>query len=350
MANVYAVKSGNWSDVTVWNTGVLPTSVDTVRPNGFIVAIDQNITVGLIVNDASSPSVSGGYFTVSAGNYTITADIEGRASSASSGVLSITNSCTVVGNIRGNQISSSSNHVGVVVQNNVTLNLIGNVKAGLGNSAYGLSMNGLSCIVNMTGTVEGGDSNTVSAGIRLNASNCKLNLDGVAVGGLVTAAISSGVNNCILEGNVTASPNSVTNFIGVSNGGLSPYVRVKNLIFGGMAKDVFFAANQPTFTHLGSTGASLTLTDPSTTDQALPSDVRNAVSYNSGASVGTLIVPDPASVGKGVPTDNTVGTAALTPEAVWNLAISSLTSTGSIGERLKNCSTVETTGAQLASF
>ena len=51
MANVYATKTGNWSDVTVWNTGALPTAADDVRPNGFTVTINQDITVTTLLTN-----------------------------------------------------------------------------------------------------------------------------------------------------------------------------------------------------------------------------------------------------------------------------------------------------------
>ena len=37
MAIVRAVKTGVWSDTTVWNTGSLPTSADDVYSNNFTV-------------------------------------------------------------------------------------------------------------------------------------------------------------------------------------------------------------------------------------------------------------------------------------------------------------------------
>ena len=82
MANVYAVASGNWSNTAIWNTGTLPTSADIVRPNGFAVTIDQNITVIALRNDASAPAVAGGTFTLT-GNYTlnISSDIQCFATS-----------------------------------------------------------------------------------------------------------------------------------------------------------------------------------------------------------------------------------------------------------------------------
>jgi hypothetical protein len=78
--------------------------------------------------------------------------------------------------------------------------------------------------------------------------------------------------------------------------------------------------------------------------------VRFGVTYQSGSKTGTAYIPAASSVGFGVPVDNTTGTAALTPASVWDAATSSLTTSGSIGERLKNASTVDTTGDQLAAL
>jgi hypothetical protein len=62
MANRYAVQSGNWSDTATWDGGTLPVPGDVVRPNNFIVGIDQDINVAELRNDASSPAVAGGSF------------------------------------------------------------------------------------------------------------------------------------------------------------------------------------------------------------------------------------------------------------------------------------------------
>jgi hypothetical protein len=101
------------------------------------------------------------------------------------------------------------------------------------------------------------------------------------------------------------------------------------------------------------TGSSTrTLTDVADIAGQVPaqSDVRFGVTYQSGSKTGTAYIPSPSSVGFGVPVDNTTGTAALTPASVWDAATSSLTTSGSIGERLKNASTVDTTGDQLAAL
>lgn len=70
MANRYAIASGNWSNTATWDGGTLPGAADVVRPNGFVVTIDQNITVDSLRNDASAPAVAGGTFTLT-GNYTL---------------------------------------------------------------------------------------------------------------------------------------------------------------------------------------------------------------------------------------------------------------------------------------
>ena len=64
MANRYAVATGNWSNTATWDGGTLPQSGDDVRPNGFTVTIDQDITVTSLRNDASSPAAGGGAFVI----------------------------------------------------------------------------------------------------------------------------------------------------------------------------------------------------------------------------------------------------------------------------------------------
>jgi hypothetical protein len=85
-------------------------------------------------------------------------------------------------------------------------------------------------------------------------------------------------------------------------------------------------------------------------DAPAPANVRTGVVYASGTQTGTLAMPAAGSVAFGVPVDNTTGTALLSPADVWTAATSAMTTAGSIGERLKNASTVDTTGDQLAAL
>lgn len=82
----------------------------------------------------------------------------------------------------------------------------------------------------------------------------------------------------------------------------------------------------------------------------LQSDVRLGTNYGNNNYTGTLAVPNPNQVSYGVATDNTVGTAVLTPDDVWNAQTSAMNTDGSIGKRLKNSSTVDSTGDQLSSL
>jgi hypothetical protein len=97
------------------------------------------------------------------------------------------------------------------------------------------------------------------------------------------------------------------------------------------------------------TSAQKTLADPSDgTGQANEADVRSGTSYALGNKTGTCAVPAAGSVALGVAVDATTGTAVLTPAAVWDALTSGMTTSGSIGARLKNAATLDSTGQQLA--
>ncbi len=80
----------------------------------------------------------------------------------------------------------------------------------------------------------------------------------------------------------------------------------------------------------GDTAGAKTLID-ATANAAMPAatDVRSGVSYASGALTGSAFIPSPATVATGVPVDNTVGTAALSANAVaaavWGAATRTIT-------------------------
>lgn len=84
------------------------------------------------------------------------------------------------------------------------------------------------------------------------------------------------------------------------------------------------------------------------------SDIRQGTTYADGTVSGSLAMPPSSAVIAGTPTDNTTGSAVLTPvqlqDAVWGRDLSQMTETGSIGHRLARVSTTGTTGAQIASY
>jgi hypothetical protein len=80
-------------------------------------------------------------------------------------------------------------------------------------------------------------------------------------------------------------------------------------------------------------------------------NVRTGIVYGPTNNLtGTCAVPPAAAVSVGVPVDNTVGTGYLNATDIWNVPLASITTPNSIGERLKDASTVQSTGAQLAAF
>ena len=54
MANYFAIKSGNWDDTTVWDSGIIPTSADTVFTNGYVVTVNSDVDVNQLRNGSSN--------------------------------------------------------------------------------------------------------------------------------------------------------------------------------------------------------------------------------------------------------------------------------------------------------
>lgn len=437
MANVYAVKTGNWSDPTVWNTGALPSPADDVFSNNFTVTIDQNVSVLSIRNRAASPAVAGGGFVISsavtvtvtgastgimggsgscitfsgAAGVTATIDtsrIEGPDTNASqtinhtgSGTLTIT--CTsyspsgagstrytilfnstgvfnysggaIVGvfstqsfgvlgagtlNIVAN-ITGGSNTAGLDIGAAATVNITGDIYGG-NNSGRGISVSA-SCILNITGTIR---SSTQGPGINVNSSSPQINVTGNVLPEVTSnqAAINCQSFNSYLKivGTITASTGSAA-VVSTSGGAINiftgPFISSTSGILPLYVTRMHYQRTLGSYYEFrdSSTNGALPpataapatrLVSPDTVvDSPIPANVRDGVSYALNALTGTLKVPAAGSVALGVPVDNTTGTAVLTPAAVWDYATASITNASSIGARLKNCSTVDTTGEQL---
>ena len=81
------------------------------------------------------------------------------------------------------------------------------------------------------------------------------------------------------------------------------------------------------------------------------SNVRQGIIYgDANQFTGAVAIPSASNVLIGVPIDNTTGSATLSPQDVFNFAIQNLTGSNTIGERLKNISTTQTTAATVAAF
>jgi autotransporter family porin len=390
MANYFARKAGNIDATDVWATtpgGTAAdvwstfTSSDVLHSNSFTVTVNVSTTVGEVRNDNANSATAGGLFDLLNG-ITLTAD----AFAGSTGTqcvrfnLVVGNSATLVGNATGGSVGSAD---GARNASTGTLNITGNVTAGTINSAHGANNFGTGTL-NITGNALG---TTAGFGVGAhNGSTGSLNLTGDATGGTIGSAF--GVRNnatgtatitgkaiagSAAEGAQNASTGTLTvtravgnswgigaaggvnSIVGVASANVGSDTRVEELEYGtnGQAPTsgavrIVSATNNKCIVPLTTSGLK-TLADPSDgTGQANEADVRSGVSYALGNKTGTCAVPAAGSVALGVPVDATTGTAVLTPAAVWDALTSGMTTAGSIGARLKNAATLDSTGQQLA--
>ena len=317
-------------------------------------------------------------------------NIGGAISHGSKGVL----------NVSGSVSSANANGVvGIGISNGGTLNLIGNVIGGTAATQQTILANSPSCSINIVGNVIGGTGTgavAVTLGVNGANGNIRLTVNGNVIGngsaGILAAfgvsdtiitgsLIDNGVSayndnsfgngsNLIVSGSVigsratAATINKTTAggnitvigpvYAGLNAGGITltstgnvfatgPFYNVNNrnavyaqnlqLISGSTTSwtfDTETALEQRTLYTQNFPG-----NFPSTTN------VRQGVTFgDTGQFTGVLAIPSASDVLRGVPVGNTTGSASFTTQNVWSLLTGSLNATGSIGERLRNVSTV----------
>jgi hypothetical protein len=199
MAIRYAVATGNWSNVAIWDGGAsLPTVGDDVYANSYIVQIDQNITVTKISTEVCpTTSVGGGRFTPSASGRILTCNIVAGTSYCvhqSSGYT-----VTYIGNIYGGTVGSC---YGINAQNLTVINIIGNIYGGSGGLCYGLYIYNIAS-GSITGSIYGGVTATDFGFFHELSSTAA-----ISILGNIIAAGASGVRmslNLNFTGNIYAS-------------------------------------------------------------------------------------------------------------------------------------------------
>jgi hypothetical protein len=281
------------------------------------------------------------------------------------GTIRIDNAITlnIVGNVRHN-VSASTTQVIQTNAVNYTINITGDVGFPTGGNTSAVITIANIGNVNITGNLLG--HNTLLQTPLNITANAIINITGNATAGAVSGCISSTVSPYVkVVGICTASDGiaaigltGATSILILSGSQIcSPYGR---LPFS--APRVFFAVGstmQFQFASDSTNGANTptpaptryNLFSPDTiADAPAASNVRFGTVYALGSQTGTLRVPNPASVALGVLTDNTVGTAALTPGDVWGYLITNTMPVDSFGERLKNAATVDSTGDQIAAL
>lgn len=342
MAIVYAVKTGNWNDTTVWNTGALPTSADDVYANNFTVTVNQNINVISLRNGATTGVTAGGNFTIN-GGYTIVADVIVTN-------LIVTTSSLIT--ITANSITSNT---GIVISStNVQANYVINGNLTASNATAINIANGQNSSVTINGNCFAGT--VASATIITSSNTITFVVNGIAQSSTIASCTTISIINNIIRIQKAFSPDNGLAAVIQTNRQTTTIVKeIEQGNFGQVPIQGYVRFDNAITINakvLRENNTQITLVDASNLVNQLPaeSDVRFGIGYNNGNKIGSAYIPAAASVAFGVPVDNTTGTAALTPSAVWNAATSSLTTSGSIGERLKNASTVDTTGDQLAAL
>jgi hypothetical protein len=242
----------------------------------------------------------------------------------------------------------------------------GNLNPGVTNASTG------SVIIN--GNAYGGIS---SAGA-VNDASGSITITGDAVGSFLTTNVPGATQGQLATGYLTVGRAVATNYgLGSTGIAAAPGVTgmqnsvtlVKSVQYGarGLSPtlgNVFILPdsdnNAATFTKSDLSTLTLIPADRTSTDHASASDVRHGISYALGNRTGTCHVPAANQVSAGVAVDNTLGTAVLTAAAIRaELAIvpSAATVAEAVRaeltdelERVSNCATVATTGAQIAAL
>lgn len=431
MAIVKAVKTGVWSDPTVWDTGALPTSADDVYSNTFTVTIDVSPTVLSISNAATTGVTAGGQFVMSNGitvnaTVSITGGVVGtpailstlsspsqasivsplfKINSSAANMLAVTHSGSGTLNLTGDLINNLSNNIngGVITASNTgtgTLNITGNVTvSSTGATFYGagsvvvnsstgiINITGNAAVnaggiafnsaitnsstgtINLTGNATGQNGNTLTSAACINNSTGTFTIAGNATAGTGTPAILNNSTGTLNHSGSCTANNGVAAVISSNVSALvtltGPFLCSSNGTHAVYSPRWFWQNTTPPATYYQIRSANLSVIRPLYTADSVggnpaTTNVRSGTVYGpSDELTGTCAVPPAGSVALGVPVDDTTGTALLTQQNIadalsaasaitLNQQTSSLTTPGSIGERLKLASTVATTAQQLS--
>jgi hypothetical protein len=221
-------------------------------------------------------------------------------------------------------------------------------------------------IVNFTGNLKGSAFGTTNYGMSIDvtSTNLTLNIFGNIQGGDSTNLDVRNWNYGLFAGNTTMTIGGNIVVIG-SDIGESPgmYARgssnifIKRAITGAAPKytnpyqgQIRFLTDAPEIQVSKQDNTVATLSDPALQDYPSINDVRDGVEYGFLSYEGNLIVPPSGNVSLNYNYDSNgsvTGSAILTPQDLFTAITDS---PDPIAERLRNVSTVETTGDQIVAF
>lgn len=350
MALIVSAQSGNFNAASTWVGGVIPTIGDEAQAsNGHTITITANTSCDELSNSGS------GIFSLSSG-VTLTANITSKTLNASTSVLiyNAASSASIVGNITGGLPNQSR---GITVSGTGTLNITGNCTGGVGNSVTHAVLNSSTGTINITGNCTGGAGAQATA--VNNSSTGTINITGNCIGGPnATGVINGSTGTMTIIGGIFASEFAA----GIGGGARGQVTLLTGPFYTsttfGVSPNAALAwrwattLNPNTFIEVPTSNLAQRrnfVTPDNATNFPSAANVRSGTTYGiGGALVGTCAIPPASSVASGVPVDNTVGTATLTAADLWNHLTTNITTSGSIGERLKNAATIDIVGQEVA--
>ena len=353
----------------VLNDGVTVTAATfTAGQGGAAVAgwsLSGTASATLTGNLAGTPTASnsiGAFHNSGSGTLTINGNVPHPTTSSSILVfVSGTGGLTVVGNVGGTTANTSARPISF--RSTGTLSVTGNVSGPTGTptSAWAIELaTSNPASVAIVGAVTGGPN--LCPAINMNCNPSAFTVTGAVTGGTGAVGIlmTNGSAPCVITGTITSvsgqsAVESITGGLLTMTGPFVTSTQDRQMPF--YAKKValspilnnYFEFRNTTGTH--GTAVRLYSAD-ALVDVPAPSNVRTGTVY--GALTGTCAVPAASSVAFGVAVDATTGTALLTPAAaaaaVWDYLRASAVTADSMGQRLANTATVDSTGAQLAAL
>jgi hypothetical protein len=341
--------------------------------NGFLISGAGNITINGTINASTSNSSTNAINVTAAAILNVNGKVNGFAGSVGNATaIRITASGSVL-NLVGDVETRGTQKETVVLSTGTTLNMTGNAYCNFNTANSGVSISATSAIINITGNLYIANTtgtNTNWWALAVN-NNCTINIVGTVSSDLGSTAMTGASNAVIVSGTPSYYKHIGPIIAGFRNAGfVSTGASNINILTGPFISSP--EAIQPfsvTRMHYQRTLGSYYEFRDNSTNGALPpagpapitrlvspgtaidapaaSNVRQGVVYAAGSLTGTMVVPAASNVANNVPVDNTLGTAVLDPNAIWAVPLTSINTLNSIGRRVKNAATVETTGAQI---
>jgi hypothetical protein len=264
-------------------------------------------------------------------------------------IVNASTTINIVGNITNSMSLSNFATTIVILGGNPIINMTGNVSGGNSNNLAGASGNGIYSNVTFTLNLTGNITTNSSPSIWFNTSGT-LNLIGNATGGTAFPAVYNITSPATID--ILGTTTSGSGYPAIQ-GLVTTFVKVRGNVVNTDTYCAIYAGrvtiddNVTSWQFKDSTNTTTRTLYTAGVNLGNPAeyDVREGIDYGTSLELtGTLAVPTADNVRKGVPIDDTVGTADLTAEDFLT-AIEE--STLDIAERLRNVATVQTTGDQV---